>query len=152
MSRNLADKVGIDYSLISREVSLPGGTRMAAARTSTVSLDVAGSRKELTAVVVAMVDLDYILGLPWLDSTNPVINWKAKRLLLPGKEGPFEVDLDFNPRRSKVSDATLLSTAQILQVGKDGGPLYLATIRPTSETVTTIKPSELSPTWKKLVG
>jgi hypothetical protein len=37
-------------------------------------------------------------------------------------------------------------------VGKDGGPLYLATIRPTSETVITPKPSELSPTWEKLVG
>jgi predicted aspartyl protease len=91
LSRNLADKVGIDYCLISCEVSLPDGTRMAAARTSTVSLDIAGSRKELTAVVVDMVAIDCILGLPWLDSTNPVINWKAKRLLLPGKEGPVEV-------------------------------------------------------------
>jgi hypothetical protein len=37
-------------------------------------------------------------------------------------------------------------------VNKDGGPLYLATIRPTSEAVTTPESSELSPTWKKLVG
>jgi hypothetical protein len=94
LSLNLAEKVGIDYSFISREVSLPDGTRMTAARTSTDSLDVAGSRKELTAVVVDMVAFDFILGLPWLDSTNPVVNWKAKRLLLPDKEGPVEVDLD----------------------------------------------------------
>jgi hypothetical protein len=58
LSRNLVDKIVIDYSLISREVSLPDGTRMAAARTSTVSLDVAGSRKELKAVVVGMVAFD----------------------------------------------------------------------------------------------
>jgi hypothetical protein len=63
---------------------------MAAARTSTVSLDVAGSRKELTSVVVDMVAFDCILRLPWLDAANPVINWKTSGLLLPGAEGPVE--------------------------------------------------------------
>jgi Reverse transcriptase (RNA-dependent DNA polymerase) len=135
-------------------VSLPDGTRIAAARTSTVSLDVAGSRKELTAVVVDMVAFDCILGLPWLDAANHVVNLKTRRLLLPGAEGPVEVDLNHNPCRSRVSDASLLSTAQILKIDKGGGPLYLATIRSTSGEATspTDKDKELCPSWKKLVG
>jgi Aspartyl protease len=63
LSRYLVDKVGIDYSLIPREISLPDGPRMAAARSPTVSLDISGSRKELTAVVVDMAAFDCIIGL-----------------------------------------------------------------------------------------
>jgi hypothetical protein len=153
-SCNLADKLRIPHTLISREVSLPDGTRMAAARTSTVSLDVAGSRRELTAVVVDMVAFYCILGVPWLDAANPVVNWKTRRLLLPGAEGPAEVDLNHNPCRSRVSDGSLLSTAQILKIGKGGGPLYLATIRSTSGEATspTDKYQEMCPAWKRLVG
>jgi predicted aspartyl protease len=79
-SRNLADKLRIPHTLISREMTLPDGTRMAAARTSTVSLDVAGSRKELTAVVVDMVAFDCIQGLLWLDAANPVVNFYYQAL------------------------------------------------------------------------
>jgi hypothetical protein len=65
-----------------------------------------------------------------------------------------EVDLNHNPCRSRVSDASLLSTAQILKIGKGGGPLYLATIRSTSGEATSLtdKDKELCPSWKKLVG
>jgi predicted aspartyl protease len=151
--RKLSDKLGVPHTLISREVGLPDGTRMAAARPSTVSLDVAGSRKDITAVVVDMVAFDCILGLPWLDAANPVINRQTRILLLPGAEGPVEVNLNHNPCRSRVSDASLLSTAQILNIYKGRGPLYLATIRPTSEEATSPadKDKELSPSWKKLV-
>jgi hypothetical protein len=92
---------------------------MAAARTSTVSLDVAGSRKELAAVVVDMVAFDCILGLPWLDAANPVVNWKTRRLLIPGAEGPVEVDLNHNPCRSRVSDASLLSLLRYSRLVKE---------------------------------
>jgi hypothetical protein len=125
---------------------------MAAARTSTVSLDIAGSCKEPTAVVVDLVALNCILGPTWLDATNPVVIWKTRRLLLSGAEGRVEVDLNHNPCRSRVSDASLLSTAQILKIGKTGGPLYLATIRPTSGEATTPADEELSPSWRSLVG
>jgi hypothetical protein len=127
---------------------------MAAARTSTVSLDVAGSRKELTAVVVDMVAFDCILGLPWLDAASPAVNWKTRKLQLPGVEGLVEGNLNHNPCRSGVSDASLLSTAQILKIGEEGGQLYLATIRPTSGEATspTDKDKELSPSWRKLVN
>jgi hypothetical protein len=47
---------------------------MAAARTPKISLDIAGSQRDLTAVVVDMVAFDCILGLPWLDTANPVVN------------------------------------------------------------------------------
>jgi predicted aspartyl protease len=151
LSRNLADKLRIPHTPLSREVSLPDGTRMAAARTSTVSLDVAGSQRELTAVVVDMVAFDCILGLPWLDVANPVVNWKTRRLLLPGAEGPVEIDLNHNPCRSRVSDASLLSTAQILKIGKRGGPLYLATIRPTAGESTSTSDAEFNQSWKSLV-
>jgi predicted aspartyl protease len=153
LSRNLADKLRMPHTLISREVSLPDGTRMAAARTSTVSLDVARSRKELTDVVVDMVAFECILRLPWLDAANPAVNWKTRRLLLPGAEGPVEIDLNHNPCRSRVSDASLLSTAQILKISKGGGPLYLATVRSTSGETTspTDKDKELNQSWKSLV-
>jgi predicted aspartyl protease len=152
LSRRLADQLRIDYSPISREVSLPEGTRMTAARTSQLTLNIAGSHKNLTAVVVDMVAFDCILGLPWLDSASPVVNWKARKLLLPTKDGPKEVDLNHKPCRSDVSDVSLLSTAQLLRIGKEGSPLFLATIRPTSEVSTTIDEEELSPVWKDLVG
>jgi predicted aspartyl protease len=152
LSRNLADQLGVHYALISRDISLLDDTRMAAARTPTGSLDIAGSQKMLTAVVVDMVAFDCILGLPWLDSVNPVVNCNTRRLLLPGAEGPVEVDLDHNTCCSTVSDASLLSTAQILKIGRGGGPLYLATIRPTSREATSPTNEELSPSWKILVG
>jgi Aspartyl protease len=78
LSRRLADQLRIDYSPISREVSLPDGTRMTAARSSQLTLDIVGSLKTLTAVVVDMVAFDCILGLPWLDAASPVVNWKAR--------------------------------------------------------------------------
>jgi hypothetical protein len=65
LSRRLADQLHIGYSPIIREGSLPGGTRMTAARTNQLTLDVAGSRKNLTAVVVDMIAFDCILSLPW---------------------------------------------------------------------------------------
>jgi hypothetical protein len=102
--------------------------------------------------VVDMVAFDCILGLPWLDAANPVVNWKTRRLLLPGAEGPVEVDLNHNPCRSRVSDASLLSTAQILKIGKGGGPLFLATIRPTAGESTSTPDAELDQSWKSLVG
>jgi predicted aspartyl protease len=146
--RNLADKLRISHALFSREVSLPDGTRMAAARTSTVSLDVAGSRKELTAVVVDMVAFDCILGLHWLGAANPVVNWKTRRHLLSGAEGPVEVDLNHNLCRSRVSDASILSLRlRYSRLVKGAGLLYLDTIRPTSgeTTLPTDKDDELSP-------
>jgi predicted aspartyl protease len=97
LSRKLADRRGTDYSHITREVLLPDGTRMTAARTIPISLKVAGSQKELTAIVVDMVAFDSILGLPWLDAANPVVNWRTKRLLLPGVDGPTEVDSTTTP-------------------------------------------------------
>jgi predicted aspartyl protease len=87
LSRYLADKIGIAYSFIPREFGLLDGTRMAVARTFTVSLDIAGSRKEPTSVVVDMVAFDCILGLPWLDTAKPVVNCKTRRMLLPGIYG-----------------------------------------------------------------
>jgi hypothetical protein len=125
---------------------------MTAARNSQLTLDIAGSHENLTAVLFDMVAFDCILGLPWLDAASPVVNWKARKLLLPTKNGPKEVDLSHNPCRSDVSDVSLLSTAQLLRIGKEGSPLFLATIRPTSEVSTTIGEEELSPAWKDLVG
>jgi predicted aspartyl protease len=112
LSRRLADQLRIDYSPISREVSLPDGTRMTAARTSQLTLDIVGSRKNLTTVVVDMVAFDCILGLPWLDAASPVVNWKARKLLLPTKDGQKEVDLNHDPCRSEVSDVSLLNPHQ----------------------------------------
>jgi predicted aspartyl protease len=113
LSRRLADQLRIGYSPISREVILPDGTRMTAARTNQIALDIAGSHKNLTAVVVDMVAFDCILGLPWLDAASPVVNWKARKLSLPTNDGPKEVDLSHNPCRSDVSDDSLLSTSQL---------------------------------------
>jgi Retroviral aspartyl protease len=64
---------------------------MTAARTSQLTVDIAGSHKNLTAVVVDMEAFDCILGLPWLDEESPVVNWKARKLLLPTKNGRKEV-------------------------------------------------------------
>jgi Retroviral aspartyl protease len=61
---------------------------MTAARTSQLTLDIAGFRKNLTAVVVDMAAFDCILGLPWLNAASPVVNWKFRKLLLPTKPGP----------------------------------------------------------------
>jgi Aspartyl protease len=97
LSRRLADQLRIDYSHISREVSLPDGTRMTATRTSQLTLDTAGSHKNLTAVVVDMVACECILSIPLLDAASPVVNWKARKPLLPTKNGPKEVDLSHNP-------------------------------------------------------
>jgi hypothetical protein len=152
LSRRPADQLRIGYSPISREVSLSDGTRMTAARTNQIALDIAGSHKNLTAVVVDMVAFHCILGLPWLDAASTVVNWKARKLLLPTKNGPKEVDLSHNPCRSDVSYVSLLSTAQLLKIGKEGSPSFLATLRPTSEVATTIDEEELSPAWKDLVG
>jgi hypothetical protein len=99
-----------------------------------------------------MVAFDCILGLPWLDAASSVVNWKARKLLLPAKDWPKEVDLNRNPCRSDVSDVRLLSTAQLLKIGKEGSSLFLATIRPTSGVATTLDEEELSPAWRDLVG
>jgi hypothetical protein len=99
-----------------------------------------------------MVAFDCILGLPWLDRANPVVDWKSRRLLLPTINGPKEVDLSHNPRRSGIPDASLISTAQLLKIGKGVGPLYLATIRPTVGESTSATDAELSQSWKSLVG
>jgi hypothetical protein len=50
-----------------------------------------------------------------------------------------------------VSDVTLLSTAQLLKIDKEGSSLFVATLRPTSEVATTIDEEELTPAWKDLV-
>jgi hypothetical protein len=129
------DPEPINFSNVA-QVSLPDGARMAAARTPKISLDIAGSKRDLTAVVVDMAAFDCTLRLPWLDRANPVVNWKRRRLLLPTINVPKEVDLSNNPCRSGVPDVRSLSTAQILQIGKGGGRLYSATIRPTSGEAT----------------
>jgi Retroviral aspartyl protease len=152
LSRLLADQLRIDYSPISLEVSLPDGTRMTAARTNQLTLEIAGSHKNLTAVVVEMVAFDCILGLPWLGAASPIVNCNARKVLLPIKDGPKEVDLNHNPCRSDVSDVSLLSTAQLLKIGEEGSPLFLATIRPTSDIATTLDGEEPSPAWKDLVA
>jgi predicted aspartyl protease len=72
LSRRLADKIGVDYSLITREVSLPDGTRMAAARTPKISVDITGSQRDLTAVVVDMVAFNCILGYPGSTLPTPL--------------------------------------------------------------------------------
>jgi hypothetical protein len=118
LSRKLADRLGVDYSLIAREVRLPHGTRIAAARTTPITLNVAGSQKDLTVVAVDMIGFKCILGLPWLDAANAVVNWRNKKLLLPGTGGPTEVDLNRHPCRSRVSNVSSLSTAQLLKIGK----------------------------------
>jgi Retroviral aspartyl protease len=152
LSRRLADKIGVDYSLITRGVSLPNGTRVAAARTPKISLDIAGSQRDFTSIVVDMVAFDCIMGLPWLCPANPVVNWKRRRILFPTIDGPKEVDLSHNLCRSGVPDVTLLSTAQLLKIGRGGGPLYLATIRPTSGEARSTVDAELSPSWNSLVA
>jgi hypothetical protein len=124
---------------------------MTAARTSRISLDIAGPQKDLTAVVVDRVAVDCILGPPLLDAANPVVNWKTRKLLL-SIDGPKEVDLRHNPCRSGVSDVSLFSLAQVLKIRKAGIPLYLATIRPTSEVVKASDEEEVSALWKNLVG
>jgi hypothetical protein len=64
LSRRFSDKIGVNYSLITREFSLPDGTRMTAARTSEISLGIAGYQKDLTAVVVDMVPLTVSCASP----------------------------------------------------------------------------------------
>jgi predicted aspartyl protease len=66
MSRRFADKIGASYTSIDREVGLPDGSRMAAACSTLVTLEVAGVTRQETAVVLNLVAFDCILGLPWL--------------------------------------------------------------------------------------
>jgi hypothetical protein len=81
-----------------------------------------------------------------------VVNWKARELLLTTNDWPKDVGINHNSCRSDMSDVSLLSIAQLLKIGKEGSPLFLATIRPTSEVATTCDEDKLSPAWKDLVG
>jgi hypothetical protein len=100
--------------------------------------------KRILLLVVDMVAFDCIL--------NPVVNWRTKKLLLPGIDGPTEVELNHDTCRSRVSNVSLLSTAQLLKICIEGSPLYLATIRPTYEVADPSVEDDLNPTWRNLVG
>jgi Aspartyl protease len=96
LSRRFADRNGIGYAPINREVGQPDGSRMAASRSDPVDLTVAGVTRQESAVVVDLAAFDCILGLPWLEDLNPVVSWKRKKLLVPTPGGPVEVNLDEN--------------------------------------------------------
>jgi hypothetical protein len=78
-------------------VGLPDGSRIAASRTEPITLTIAGSSEEVSAIVVEMVAFDCILGLPWLQDVNPIVGWEQKTLLLPTNHGPVEVDMSSDP-------------------------------------------------------
>ncbi len=152
MSRRFAEKIGASYTPIDREVGLPDGSRMAAARSYLVTLEVAGVTRQETAVVLDLVDFDCILGLHWLEELNPVINWKRKKLLVPVPGGAVEVDLDKNPCRSAVDAPTLLSTMKIQELA-EGEPVFLVTLKaqgPGKEEVIP-EPTSLPPVWDQII-
>jgi Aspartyl protease len=82
ISRRFADVSGIRYSPTCREVGLPDGSRMAAARSDPIDLTVAGVTMQEAVIVADIAALDCILGLPWLEEHNPVISWEMKLLVL----------------------------------------------------------------------
>jgi predicted aspartyl protease/transposase InsO family protein len=153
LSRRFADRIGVSYTPIAREVGLPDGSRMAAARSSLITLEVAGVTRQETAVVLDLVAFDCILGLPWLEELNPVINWKRKKLLVPVPNGAVEIDLDKNPCRSAVDTPTLLSTMKIQELAKKGEPVYLVTLKaqgPGKEEVIP-EPASLPQGWDQMI-
>jgi hypothetical protein len=91
ISRRFADLNGIRCAHISREVGLPDGSRMAAARSDPIDLTVAGVTKQEAAVVVDLAAFVGIVGLPWLEDHIPVISWKKKKLLVPTPDGAVEL-------------------------------------------------------------
>jgi hypothetical protein len=62
VSRRFADLNGIRYCPIGREVGLPDGSRMAAARSDPIDLTVADVTRQEAAVVVDLAAFDCILG------------------------------------------------------------------------------------------
>jgi gag-polyprotein putative aspartyl protease len=129
ISKKFADRQGICYTPISREVGLPDGSKMAASRSDPVDLTVAGVTRQESAVVVDLAAFDCILGLPWLEDLNPVISWKRKKLLVPTPADAVEIDLDKDPCRSAVDSPSLLSTMQLQATARKVDPIYVVTMK-----------------------
>jgi hypothetical protein len=131
LSRRFADNHQIQHRPISRVVGLQDGSRIAASRTEPISLAIAGSSEEVSAIVVEMVAFDCILGLPWLQAVNPVVGWEQKTLLLPTDQGMVEVDMSSDRCRPGLLTPTPLTVSQLLEVAKEGDPVFLVTLKET---------------------
>jgi hypothetical protein len=120
-----------------------------------ISLTIASSSEEVTAIVVEMVAFDCILGLPWLQDVNLVVGWEQKTLLLPTDHGPVEVDMSSDSCRPGVPTPTLRTVAQLQEVAKERVPVFLVTLKETGGTRGPASPSieeKLSPEWGMLIS
>ena len=48
-----------------------------------------GYTSRIHARVLNLSDFDVILGFDWLRKINPIIDWRALTIQVPGKEGEF---------------------------------------------------------------
>jgi hypothetical protein len=149
VSRRFADLSGIRNAPIDREVGLPDGSRMVAARSDPIDLTVAGVTRQEEAVVVDLASFGCILGLPWLEDHNPVISWKKKKLLVPTPYGALDVNLDRDPCRSSVDSPSLLSTLQLQGMANKGDPVYVVALKAIEDEASQ-RPPEAPPTANRM--
>jgi hypothetical protein len=136
-------------------VGQPDGSQITASRTEPISLGVAGTQEEVSAIVVESVAFDCILRLPWLQDVNPVVGWEKKTLILPTDQGPVEVDVSSDPCRPGVPTPTLLTVSQLQEVAKEGDLVFLVTLKEVAgPQAPDAQPrdEDLGPEWSQLVG
>ena len=92
VSADFVRKTGIDVNTTRnhpRLVKVANGAYEQIPGESSFTLVMNGYTSRIHARVLNLHDFDIILGFDWLRTVNPIIDWRALKIQVPGKEGEF---------------------------------------------------------------
>jgi transposase InsO family protein len=99
--------------------------------------------------VVSLPNHDIILGKPWLEKWNPLINWQNHEITFPGQETTaIQVDPEANPPEH-TTQITLISHQQLNQTLQSEDQLFLCEVTPEGLVHTNASDPRVQPLLKE---
>ena len=92
-------------------------------------------------VVTDLAGEDVILGMPWLQSLNPFINWRERTLLFQHNRHSHLIPTLLHSS----GHVPIISTAQAVEDVLNGAPAWLAVVSPTDPSSTSNPPDLVHP-------
>jgi hypothetical protein len=79
-------------------VKFPDGTKVPSAAIENVNLCVAGMAHPVRAIVVEFSSYEVVLGKPWFNRHNPILDWRRHRLRMTVDGKSVEIDASMDPQ------------------------------------------------------
>jgi hypothetical protein len=153
ISRRFAQGHGIAAAETARScsgIALPDETILEATETDSLELDAGGVKSTCRSLVIEISAYDCVVGRPWLEKHNPLIDWRKNRLMIAKNGRRYDLDARKDPCVGKGKHVKLHLAKQLCRMVKGKYRTVLVTLQ-AIEKNSAPRNGILSKRWESLL-